>query len=322
MKNYEWKSSLSEHIRKYIAFKRAAGLKFARQETLLQLFDRFHFYNGYQGTEITMEMAREFIYVTGESPSSRRDKEVLLRDFGTYMQNLGFRTYIPEVTTPLHRSRYIPHIYTKSELRRFFNAIEEYPVGENSSRKTVDAILFRFLYGTGVRISEALNLKVSDYDPEAGAALIRQGKNNRDRIVALHPSLMKRVNAFLEDFHKESQPDTPLFPNSRMQRIRHNAIYDRFRDYLLMADIPHTGNGPRIHDFRHGFAVENLRRWSAEGGDLMNLMPYLAAYMGHSDYKATQYYLRLTAEIYPEMMEQLESECMDIIPGGDCHEET
>ena len=46
MKNYEWKSSLSEHIRKYIAFKRAAGLKFARQETLLQLFDRFHFYNG------------------------------------------------------------------------------------------------------------------------------------------------------------------------------------------------------------------------------------------------------------------------------------
>ena len=54
----------------------------------------------------------------------------------------------------------------------------------------------------------------------------------------------------------------------------------------------------------------------------MNLMPYLAAYMGHSDYKATQYYLRLTAEIYPEMMEQLESECMDIIPGGDCHEET
>lgn len=322
MKNYEWKSSLSEYIRKYIELRKASGLKFSRQEVLFQRFDRFHFYGGYQGTEITREMVREFIYVRGESPNSWRAKEVLLRDFGTHMRNLGFHAYAPEVTTPEYRSGYVPHIYTQTELRRFFNAIEEYPVGANSSRKTVDAILFRFLYGTGVRISEALNLKVSDYDREAGAALIRQGKNNRDRIVALHPSLMKRMNGFVEDFHKKSQPDTPFFPNSHMQRIRYNAIYDRFRDYLLMADIPHTGNGPRIHDFRHGFAVENLRRWSAEGGDLMNLIPHLAAYMGHSDYKATQYYLRLTAEIYPEMMEQLEAECMDIIPGGDCHEET
>ena len=38
--------------------------------------------------------------------------------------------------------------------------------------------------------------------------------------------------------------------------------------------------------------------------------------MGHSDYKATQYYLRLTAEIYPEMVELLTAECMDSIPLG------
>ena len=38
--------------------------------------------------------------------------------------------------------------------------------------------------------------------------------------------------------------------------------------------------------------------------------------MGHSDYKVTQYYLRLTAEIYPEMVEMLAAECMDIIPPG------
>lgn len=49
---------------------------------------------------------------------------------------------------------------------------------------------------------------------------------------------------------------------------------------------------------------------------LLNLIPYLSAYMGHSDYKATQYYLRLTAEIYPEMVEMLAAECMDIIPPG------
>lgn len=101
-----------------------------------------------------------------------------------------------------------------------------------------------------------------------------------------------------------------------MLKMGKNVAYDHFRDYLLMADIPHTGRGPRIHDFRHGFAVENLRRWSVERKDLLNLIPYLSAYMGHSDYKATQHYLRLTAEIYPEMVEILAAECMDIVPQG------
>ena len=322
MKNYEWKSSLCEYILKYIALRRAADLKFSQQEVLFQRFDRFHFYSGYQGTEITQEMVRTFIYVKGESADTWRSKEVLLRDFGTYMKNLGFHPYIPEVTTPVYRTRYIPHIYTKAELRRFFNAIEEYPVGMSSTRRTVDAVLFRFLYGTGVRVSEALNAKLSDYDRDIGAVLIRHGKNNRDRLVTLHSSLKQRLDEFVENFHKESQPDTPLFPSSCMQKISLSSIYEHFRSYLLMADIPHTGRGPRIHDFRHGFAVENLRRWSAEGRDLMNLLPYLSAYMGHSDYTSTQYYLRLTAEVYPEMMEQLEAECMDIIPEGVWHEET
>ena len=62
--------------------------------------------------------------------------------------------------------------------------------------------------------------------------------------------------------------------------------------------------------------MENLRRWTSEGKDLLNLIPYLFVYMGYSDYKATQYYLRLTAEIYPEMVEMLAAECMDIIPPG------
>ena len=83
-----------------------------------------------------------------------------------------------------------------------------------------------------------------------------------------------------------------------------------------MADIPHDAKGPRSHDFRHGLAVENLRRWAKEGADMSNKLPYLSAYMGHADFRATQYYLRLTAEIYPELVEMMEKACFDIIPEG------
>ena len=60
-----------------------------------------------------------------------------------------------------------------------------------------------------------------------------------------------------------------------------------------MAGIPHPKDGPRIHDWRHTLAVENLRRWSAEGLDLSNMVPYLTAYLGHQDFRATQYFFRL-----------------------------
>ena len=102
-----------------------------------------------------------------------------------------------------------------------------------------------------------------------------------------------------------------------------STTYNHFRDYLLMADIPHTGNGPRIHDFRHGLAVACLKKWSLAGEDLTNLLPYLAAYMGHSDFRATQYYLRLTAELYPEIVRMTETVFHDAIPEGDfTYEET
>ena len=72
----------------------------------------------------------------------------------------------------------------------------------------------------------------------------------------------------------------------------------------------------RPYDLRHTFATHILMGWVDGKRDIMSLLPFLSAYMGHSDYKATQYYLRLTAEIYPEMVEMLAAECMDIIPPG------
>ena len=135
MRDYVWKSSLSNHIQDHIALQKASGLKFWHQEQDLQRFDHYYFYNGYQGTRLTKEVTDGFIYVKGESCNSWRRKEVLLRNFGIYLKDLGLEPYIPSVKTPEGRTPYIPHIYTKEELRRFFRAIDEYPDPWFSSRK-------------------------------------------------------------------------------------------------------------------------------------------------------------------------------------------
>ena len=96
--------------------------------------------------------------------------------------------------------------------------------------------------------------------------------------------------------------------------ISQSTVYVRFRGYLADAGIPHFTGGPHPHSLRHGFAVANLRRWAAEGADLAVMLPYLACYMGHADLRGTQYYLRLTADAYPEVMAKAQVRFGYVIP--------
>jgi len=66
----------------------------------------------------------------------------------------------------------------------------------------------------------------------------------------------------------------------------------------------------------HNFAVSCLKKWVLSGEELTNIMPYLAAYMGHADFRGTQYYLRLTADLYPDIISHTEAEFGYTIPEG------
>lgn len=315
---YEWKSDLAVIIQQYIKEKRQTGFKFEQQERYLCHFDSFYYYNGYNGINLTKPMLNEFIYNDEERPVSHYNKEVVMKNFAIYLNNHGYSVYIPDVRTALPKSNFIPHIYTREELQRFFLAVDNYPVTTNSYRNTVDPVLFRFLYGTGARISEALNLTIEDVNLAEGIVTIRHAKNNKDRFIPVTESLSDRMRRYIEIFHRFSENTSFVFPGAKMEHMDQSTAYNHFRDYLLMADIPHTAKGPRIHDFRHGLAVACLKKWSLAGIDLTNMLPYLSAFMGHSDFRATQYYLRLTADLYPHILSKSEAEFGYVIPEGGC----
>ena len=315
MKNYIWKSAFASLINQYIEMKHLAGLKFIDQEVHLQHFDHYLYYSGYEGTALTKDILFPFIYDQGESEYTMHTKENLFLDFSKYIVGKGHYAYTFAPIYKFHSNHYVPHIYTRDERKKFLQAVDNYPVRNCSNRHIMDPVFFRIIIGTGCRLSEVLHLKISDYDRSAGAIRVMHSKNYRSRIVPLCDSLNKRVCEHIDTFHAGSDEDTYLFPGKNGS-LSTTAAYIHFRDYLFLAGIPHTGDGPRIHDFRHTLAVENLRRWSQQRKDLTILLPYLAAYMGHVDTSATQYYLRLTAEIYPELLEQMEDACLNIIPEG------
>ena len=322
---YEWKSGFAHAAQEYIALKRQAGMKFETQERCLRHFDAFCRRNGFEGDVLTKAITHEFIYDKDERPVSHYNKEVVMRDFGKYMDGRGYNAYIAEVRTKIPRCKFIPHIFTDDEIRRLFMAIDNYPPTTSSYRNTVDPVLFRFLYGTGVRISEALNIVIKDFDAQSGTVTIRAAKNMKDRLLPIAGSLNKRIIDLIDGFHRHSDEGMWLFPglhNGIMGQMDKSTAYNHFRDYLIMADIPHTKGGPRIHDFRHGLDVKCLKDWVLADNDLNVMLPYLAAYMGHSDFRATQYYLRLTADLYPDILRRTETEFGYIIPeSGDYYYE-
>lgn len=318
---YEWKSDLAGAIQNYISLKHQSGMKFEAQERYLRHFDTFYSSNGFDGVTLTKEMVNDFIYDKNERPGSHRNKELIMRDFAIYLADRGHHAYVVSVKTNLPRCKFIPHILSDDEIRRFFTAIDNYPQSypqaRFSYRSSVDPVLFRFLYSTGVRISEALNLVLNDVNMDSGIVTIRAAKNMKDRLIPMADNLSKRIVAFVTGFHRFSDGRMFLFPgyhNGKMGQMDKSTAYTHFRDYLLMADIPHTAVGPRIHSFRHGFAVKCLKNWVLAGNDLTVMLPYLSAYMGHSDFRATQYYLRLTSDLYPEIVRRAEAEFGYVIP--------
>lgn len=315
---YQWYSDISEMLAVFLKEKRMTGYAYKTQEKYLRRFDEYYDRNGYSGIRVTKPMADAFIYAVPEQPSTHYIKERLMRDVAMFLIRNGYREiYVPTVkSAPQKRSSHMPYVFTEAEMKQIFLTIDSWEDSFYTDRHLIDPVFFRVLYGTGVRVSEALNVLVRDFDASNGILTVYHAKNNKDRLVPLAPSLTKRIADLSDKIHRYSKDTDYLFPSRNGNRIDLSTIYRRFRQYLHRAGISHTESGPRVHDLRHNYAVKCLKRWVLAGEELTNILPYLAAYMGHSDFRGTQYYLRLTADLYPDIINREELNFGYVIPEG------
>jgi len=148
-----------------------------------------------------------------------------------------------------------------------------------------------------------------------GVLTICDAKGGKDRQVPVSEALRVR----LADYYARVAGRTGgewFFPGTNGRPLTLANIDKNFRRFLWQARIPHggKGHGPRVHDLRHVFAVNNLRSWFAAGEDVGALLPVLQAYLGHSSIADTGYYLRLTAESYPHIAAVIQRAFGDIVP--------
>lgn len=200
-------------------------------------------------------------------------------------------------------------------------------ITRHSNLYKVYPVFFRILYCCGLRLSEVINLKVKDVNLENGILYIYESKNNNTRYVPITEELSNKCKEYYNQVNNQYTTNENYFffaKDSNIKITKSQARY-HFMSILKSANIPYLGKGkgPRVHDLRHTFAVHSFKQFVLAGDDLNVCMPILQTYMGHSAFDATEYYLKLTADMYPDIRKKLENTFGDIIPKieGDCIEE-
>jgi integrase len=260
-----------------------------------------------------------------EHPKTLEGRVVPVRELARYLVRMGQTPYILPPNMLPKAPHYTPYIYSNDELRRYFEQTDKLAYyNQIPYRHLVLPLLLRLLYTCGLRITETTLIKFGEVDTEQGVITINNGKNGRVRQVPVSGSMLVRVKNYCEQVHKDSTPEAWFFPYSRDggSHISRNTVEKNHLEFLRKAGIPNCGKsrepgkpgGPRIHDFRHTFAVHCLRRWALESKNIHAMMPYLQTYMGHVTEHETAYYLHLTSDVFPQITEQLETALGAIIP--------
>ncbi len=322
---FTFSSPISECIEKFIAQQRAIGFVFNDQSKHLRSFDRFVSTQNCPPNTLPKELVNMWIDSRpNEKPTTQRKRANLIKQLGQFMVKNGYEAYIPPITvTRAIPPDYIPYIYTNEELARFFTATDNLPRSSASNRSLAAPVFFRMLYGCGLRESEGRKLRVRDVDLEKGTLAINATKLGKSRLIPMAPSLLQRCRDYSRQVHKHSNPDDFFFAPSKGGMYSRGAFLRMFHESLRKAKIPYggKGKGPRMHDLRHTFAVHCLRKWSQNSTDITTAFPYLAVYMGHCDLRSSQYYLRLTSELFEHITDSLNEQFSDVIPkAGDVYE--
>jgi len=315
-----FRSSWAQFLSDFIREKRACGYRYATQDNTLQPLDRMWCERGAPDPSLSRAWAEKFIAVRpGESPANTAKRASLWRELARYGERRGMAAYIPPTgTLPLASRQFAPYIYSRAELQQLFLAIDRYPASTAwPGRTAMLAVLYRLLYGTGMRVGEALGLNHADFDSREGVITIHQGKNQRDRLVPLAPALAKRLASYCRRFPGDRNAPIFLSP-MRQHALDHSTVNRHFHSLIESIGLPPRQNrrGPRLHDLRHTFAVHRLEKWYRAGESLDAKLPLLSAYMGHKTLHDTYYYLRITSSFFPEITRRLEAFAGDIIPKG------
>ena len=318
-----FESALRHKEEDFINFKQNFGHRYESQTYHLLDFDRFCKSEFPACEKLTEEMVMKWAVIKPTENSNGYISRIsVVRQFGKYLTMIGEEAYILPDGLKGGDMPLMPYVFTQESLKSFFgytDSMERYY--QSTVRHLVAPVMFRYMYCCGLRPIEARRLKRSDVNLKTGKIFISESKYNKERIVYAPDDLMNLTQNYLTQV-------IPIFPDSEAMFVdrKGNPLSQSVHQYLF--EHCRDGSGvravgtrqPNLYSFRHSFATHRIYQWQKEGKDIDALLPGLCAYMGHSHYSHTLYYLHLLPEILSDMAGFDFERFSNIIPGVDSYE--
>lgn len=287
-------SAFASHIEAMLDWREALG--YSRRTLAYQMlsFDRFCVRCHPGETVLNRELATAWCQ-EGTRVEWPAHKAHAVRAFGKYLRLLGKDAFVLPAAWISPRVRSLPHLFADADLAAFFAAADRItPCTASPFREYTIPVLFRLMFGCGLRPQEARLLRRRDVDAGSAVLTIERSKRNKDRRVPVDKALASLLVRF-DDLAELRRPGRAFFfedhPAQPYPARWVTASYYRCR---AMAGGIAPGSTP--YTLRHNYATRTLTRWVEEGRDLNVWLPYLSAYMGHDTYSATAYYIHLLPE--------------------------
>lgn len=292
--------ALRTALEEYLALRRTLGFKLRLSGRLLHRF--VDFAERESATAISTELALRWATQPADAqPAQWANRLGMVRRFAQHRSATDPRTEVPPPDLLPHRFRRVsPYLYSNDEVRRLMQAARELP-SRLGLRAHTYATLFGLYAVTGLRTNEALRLERDDVDLREGVLSVRETKFGKSRWVPIHRSTQRvlRHYASLRDALCPHPNSPSFFLSERGTRVTEWSMRRTFvklsRQIGLRA--PSDSRGPRLHDFRHRFAVNTLAGWYRTGRDVERQLPQLSTYLGHAHVTDTYWYLTATPEL-------------------------
>ena len=239
-------------------------------------------------------------------------RQCVVSNFCRFMSRLGYECYILSRTNTHACQNYRPPtVFTHDQIQAIFNACDNLIMEKRYAKSIIIIMpaLVRLLYSTGLRINEALSIHNRDVDFQRRTITIKDAKNNHQRLAPINESLEIVLKQYLSyrsriTLPNIDHPDSCFFVSTLGRPCAAMTVYKHFYRIIEDSNIPRTSTqlGPSLHSIRHTTAVHSMIKMAQDGRDLYSSLPSLSIFLGHKNVLGTESYVRLTQEMYPEVL--------------------